>query len=91
MIARHVEHRAVECQPGPLNAPHAEVDVAGQDDDIRVRHLGREGGELVVQVGEGVNPHGGIPFAAQAVRLPGSQTACQYVQNLHILRGAEGT
>ncbi|MOA06366.1 hypothetical protein D3C78_1259970 [compost metagenome] len=90
VVARHVEHRAIECLPGPLDAPDAEVDIARQDDDISFRHLRREGGELVVQVGEGVNPHGGIPFAAQAVRLPGSQTACQYVQNLHILRGAEG-
>ena len=57
MIARHVEHRAVECLPGPLNAPHAEVDIARQDDDISFRHLRREEGELVVQVGERVNSH----------------------------------
>ncbi|MNZ50912.1 hypothetical protein D3C78_687130 [compost metagenome] len=57
VVARHVEHRAVECLPGPLDAPYAEVDIAREDDHIRIPHLGYEGGELVVQVGEGVYSH----------------------------------
>ena len=60
---------------GPIRCPHAEVDVTREDDDISVRHPRREGGELVMQVGEGVNPH--REYLLQL--MPASN-----VQNLHI-------
>ncbi|MNR30749.1 hypothetical protein D3C85_1482180 [compost metagenome] len=50
VVAAHVDHRMLECFVRPLHASRFRIDVACEDDNVRIARGGIESSELVVQV-----------------------------------------